>query len=127
MADMTAAAHAHADDHSHPGWKTYVTIAVILFALTAMEVAAYEIAERNLPGGFGQFVHGMVVEILLVLSAAKFALVAMFYMHLKQDSKIFSSLFVFPIIIAAVVILALFGLFTYNRGQNHIWVMPPWS
>lgn len=124
MAEMTA---GHADDHSHPGWRTYVTIAVILFALTAMEVAAYEIAERNMPGMFGQFVHGMVTEILLVLSAAKFALVAMFYMHLKQDSKIFSSLFVFPIIIAAVVILALFGLFFYNRGQNMIWGMPPWS
>ncbi len=125
MADMTAAAHA--DDHAHPGWKTYVTVAVILFALTALEVAAYEIAERNMPGSFGQFVHGMVVEILLVLSAAKFALVAMFYMHLKQDSKIFSSLFVFPIIIAAVIILALFALFAYNRGQNHLWGMPPWS
>ena len=124
MAEMTA---GHADDHSHPGWRTYVTIAVILFALTAMEVAAYEIAERNMPGMFGQFVHGMVTEILLVLSAAKFALVAMFYMHLKQDSKIFSSLFVFPILIAAVVILALFGLFVYNRGQNGIWGMPPWS
>ena len=124
MAEMTA---GHADDHSHPGWRTYVTIAVILFALTAMEVAAYEIAERNMPGMFGQFVHGMVTEILLVLSAAKFALGAMFYMHFKQDSKIFSSLFVFPIIIAAVVILALFGLFFYNRGQNMIWGMPPWS
>ena len=124
MAEMTA---GHADDHSHPGWRTYVTIAVILFALTAMEVAAYEIAERNMPGFLGQFVARMVVQILLVLSAAKFALVAMFYMHLKQDSKIFSSLFVFPILIAAVVILALFGLFVYNRGQNGIWGMPPWS
>jgi len=95
----TSAAHG---EQSHSGWQMYVTIAVILFALTALEVGAYEVAERNLTSGFGQFVHGMVVEILLVLSAAKFALVAMFYMHLKQDSKIFTSLFVFPIIIAAI-------------------------
>ena len=124
MAEMTA---GHAETHDHPGWRTYVTIAVILFALTALEVAAYEVAERNMPGALGQFVHGMVTEILLVLSAAKFALVAMFYMHLKQDSKIFSSLFVFPLLIAAFVILALLGLFVYNRGQNGIWGMPPWS
>ena len=31
-----------------------------------------------------------------LLSAAKFALVAMFYMHLKQDSRLFTGVFVFP-------------------------------
>ncbi len=124
MAEMTA---GHADTHSHPGWRTYVTIAVILFALTALEVAAYEVAERNMPGFFGQFVARMFVPILLVLSALKFALVAMFYMHLRQDHKLFSGLFVFPILIAIVVILALLGLFVYNRGQNAVWGMPPWS
>jgi len=124
---MSHSAEAHAETHSHPTWQLYVGIAVILFALTALEVGAYEVAERGIMGGFGVFVKEMVVEILLVLSAAKFALVAMFYMHLKQDSKIFSSVFVFPIILAALVILALLGLFVYNRGQNAIWNMPPWS
>ena len=124
MSDMTA---GHAEEHSHPGWQLYVTIAIILFVLTAMEVGAYEIAERGVGGAFGTFVSGMIVQILLVLSAAKFALVAMFYMHLKQDHKLFSGLFVFPIILAMFVILALLGLFLYNRGQNHFWNMPPWS
>ncbi len=40
----------------------------------------------------------------------------MFYMHLKQDSKLFSTVFVFPIIIAAVVILALLALLTYHHA-----------
>jgi caa(3)-type oxidase subunit IV len=124
MSDTTA---GHAEGHSHPGWQMYVTIAIILFALTAMEVGAYEIAERGITSGFGLFVGQMFVEILLVLSAAKFALVAMFYMHLKQDHKLFSGLFVFPILLAVFVVLVLFGLFFYNRGQNHIWNMPPWS
>ena len=123
MADST---HAHSD-HAHPTWQLYVGIAVILFVLTALEVGAYEIAERGVGGAFGAFISGMVVEILLVLSAAKFALVAMFYMHLKQDSKIFSALFVFPILIAIVVILALFALFVYNRSENAVWGLPPWS
>ncbi|MEP6746022.1 MAG: cytochrome C oxidase subunit IV family protein [Gemmatimonadota bacterium] len=124
MADSSA---AHTEGHSHPGWQMYVTIAIILFALTAMEVGAYEVAERGISGAFGTFVSHMVVEILLVLSAAKFALVAMFYMHLKQDSKVFSGLFVFPILIAAVIILALLALFVYNRSENAFWGLPPWS
>jgi heme/copper-type cytochrome/quinol oxidase subunit 4 len=51
---------------------------------------------------------------LLLLSAAKFALVAMFYMHLKQDSKLFSGIFVFPLIIATVIILSLMVLTAYH-------------
>ena len=49
-----------------------------------------------------------------MLSAIKFALVAMYYMHLKNDSKLFSGVFVFPLIIAAVVILALIALQAYH-------------
>ncbi|TFG46769.1 MAG: hypothetical protein E4H41_01090 [Gemmatimonadales bacterium] len=60
----------------------------------------------------------MLNPILIILSAAKFALVAMFYMHLKQDSKIFSGLFVFPLIIAAIVIVALLLLFAYLRSLH---------
>src|SRR5512141_2188143 len=113
MSDMTA---GHAEEHSHPGWQLYVTIAIILFALTAMEVGAYEIAGRGVGGAFGTFASGTIVQILLVRAAAKFALVAMFYMHLKQDHKLFSGLFVFPLIIATVIILALIVLEAYHFG-----------
>ena len=54
------------------------------------------------------------MPLLLLLSAAKFALVAMFYMHLKQDSKLFSGVFVFPLIIAAFIIIALLVLHLYT-------------
>ena len=124
---MSHSAAGHTDEHSHPTWQLYVGIAIILFVLTALEVGAYEVAERGTMGGFGVFVKEMVVEILLVLSALKFALVAMFYMHLKQDGKLLSGIFVFPIIIAAFIILALLGLSVYNHGQNEIWNLPPWS
>jgi heme/copper-type cytochrome/quinol oxidase subunit 4 len=56
------------------------------------------------------------VPLLLLLSAAKFALVAMFYMHLKQDHKLFSGVFVFPLIIAAFIIVALIILQAYHFG-----------
>jgi heme/copper-type cytochrome/quinol oxidase subunit 4 len=40
--------------------------------------------------------------------------VAMFYMHLKQDHRLFTGVFVFPLIIATVIILALIVLEAYH-------------
>jgi caa(3)-type oxidase subunit IV len=78
-------------EHKHPGPALYVKIAVVLFVLTALEVLAYEMARRSdLPGVFVRAVGALLVPILVVLSAVKFALVAGFYMHLKQDAKIYT-------------------------------------
>lgn len=81
----------------------------MLFVLTALEVLAYEVGHRP-TWPLHAVVEPLVVPILLILSAAKFALVAMFYMHLKQDSKLFTNLFVWPIILAAAVIMGLIVL-----------------
>lgn len=108
---MSADAHA-AVEHHHPSTGTYVQIAVVLFALTALEVLAYEMAHRpTMP--LHELMAATLVPVLIVLSAAKFALVAMFYMHLKSDGKLLTGLFVFPIIIAAVIIVALILLMAY--------------
>ncbi|HEX6644360.1 MAG TPA: cytochrome C oxidase subunit IV family protein [Gemmatimonadales bacterium] len=120
MDSHAAAPQGHEDAaHAHPGPGLYVKIGIVLFVLTGLEVAAYEIAHR--PGALGAFLKPIVVPVLLLLSAFKFALVAMFYMHLKQDSKLLSGLFVFPLIIATVVIVSLIALFiyhyTYQRGM----------
>jgi caa(3)-type oxidase subunit IV len=108
--DAPVAAH----EHAHPGPALYLRVALILFVMTALEVLAFEVSHRA-----GAPLHGLVKpllnEILITLSAAKFALVAMFYMHLKQDSRIFAGLFLFPLIIAAVIIVALVLLFAYLR------------
>jgi cytochrome c oxidase subunit IV len=113
--DAHAHGHAHGDAdgaHDHPSPALYFKVAVVLFILTALEVAAYEVG--RLPGApLHAVVEPLVVPILLILSAAKFALVAMFYMHLKQDSKLFSNLFVWPLILAAGIILALIVLQEY--------------
>ncbi len=107
-------AHAH-KEHSHPTPGLYAKIAVILFALTALEVMAFEVSGGHFLPSLQSTVAPVVVLILLVLSAAKFALVAMFYMHLKQDPRLLSNLFVFPIIIAAVIIISLVILLSYWR------------
>ena len=112
-AGMSAAPADTAHEHAHPGIGTYVKVGLFLFVLTAAEVAVYEIGYGG-EAGIGAILHPVVVPVLLALSAVKFALVAMFYMHLKQDSRLFSSVFVFPLIIAAVIIVALIALFAYH-------------
>ncbi len=110
---MTASAHAHADEHAHPTWQTYTKIALILFVLTALEVWCYEIVHRHSPAGLAVVLEPVVTEVLLILSAIKFALVAMFYMHLKSDGKLLSGIFGFSLLLAAVVISALMIIFYY--------------
>ena len=114
MDDQALTAH----ERSHPGTAVYIKIAATLFVLTALEVAAYEVARRGAPAGLAAAVEPIIIPILLILSAAKFSLVAMFYMHLKQDSKLFSSVFVFPILLAGTLIFALIALFWY-LGLQH--------
>ena len=111
MTSHVTAADEHEHDHPTPG--TYTKVGLVLFILTALEVALYEITFGEHAGALGDLTH-VFIPMLLSLSAAKFALVAMFYMHLKQDSRLFTGVFVFPIIIAAVVILAVITLEAYH-------------
>jgi cytochrome c oxidase subunit 4 len=108
-----ATAHeAHEAGHPTPG--TYAKIGLFLFILTALEVGLYEVTYGEHAGAFGHQIQPFFVPLLLALSAVTFALVAMFYMHLKQDSRLFSGVFVFPLIIATVIILALIVLQAYH-------------
>jgi caa(3)-type oxidase subunit IV len=105
-------AEEHAHDHPTPG--TYAKIGLVLFVLTALEVGLYEFTFGEQAGPLGHQLEPFFIPLLLLLSAVKFALVAMYYMHLKNDSKLFSGVFVFPLIIAIVVILALVILQAYH-------------
>ena len=53
-----------------------------------------------------------LVALLLVFSVVKFALVVAFFMHLRYDNKLLTVLFVGPLLIASVIILALMALFS---------------
>ena len=109
-------AHASTDshEHSHPSAGVYAKVGIILFILTALEVGLYEFTYGEHSGPMGAQIQPFFVPVLLLLSAAKFALVAMFYMHLKQDHRLFTGVFVFPLIIATVIILALIVLEAYH-------------
>ena len=113
---MTAhATAADSPEHGHPTPGTYTKVGLVLFILTALEVALYEITFGEHAGALGDL-RMVFVPALLTLSFAKFALVAMFYMHLKQDSRLFAGVFVFPLIIAAIVVLALAALLAYHMA-----------
>lgn len=105
----TSAEHAPFPEKA---WE-YVRIGVVLFVITAMEVGAYELAHRaGAPGH--DFFKASLVPVLIVLSAIKFWLVAMFYMHLKWDGALLKGIFSFSLLIAAVVIVALMVLAAYH-------------
>jgi cytochrome c oxidase subunit 4 len=105
----TVEGHAMGEVHEHPTWKQYKWVALILTVITIVEVWAYYIPS---------FVASPVfVPALLIMSAVKFAIVVMFYMHLKYDHKLFRALFVGPLIIAAGTLMALLFLFGKFGGK----------
>ena len=103
----SAEAHAHAPttevEHAHPTWSTYWKVATILTLITVAEVWAYYIPSFVASRAF--------VPMLLIMSALKFAIVVMFYMHLKYDHRLFRVLFTGPLLIAGLTLIALMFLF----------------
>jgi len=96
-----AGVHGAAPGHAHADWKTYVLVGVILTAITAIEVAVFYIPA----------LHGVMIPILLALSATKFFIVVLWYMHLKYDSRIFWRVFFAPLSLAVLVVIGMVLLF----------------
>jgi cytochrome c oxidase subunit 4 len=97
------AAGEAAHGHEHPTWKQYKWVALWLTVITVAEVWAYYVPS---------FVASkLFVPALLIMSAAKFIIVVMFYMHLKYDHRLFRALFTGPLTIAILTIISLLFLF----------------
>ena len=91
-------------EHARPGVGTYLTVAAVLTIITLVEVGIFYVPAFK----------PVLAPILLLLSGTKFALVVMFYMHLKSDHKLFTAIFTIPLMIAlavGVALLFLFGVF----------------
>src|SRR5436309_14520053 len=82
---------------THATTGTYLRIAAILLMITLIEVGAFYVPAFQT----------VLVPVLLVLSAVKFALVVMFYMHLKFDNRFFAFLFGGPLILALAAAVSL--------------------
>jgi cytochrome c oxidase subunit 4 len=88
----------------HASVTTYVRVAVVLSIITALEVGVIYIRQLT----------PILVPLLLVMSAAKFLLVVLFFMHLRYDSRVLTTLFAGPLVIAtalAVALMTLTGVF----------------
>jgi cytochrome c oxidase subunit 4 len=94
-------AHPHerepVEDHGHGlSDLKYVQVAAILAFITALEVAA----------SYTDWLGSAFIPVLLILMTIKFAMVVLFFMHLKFDSPIFSWLFYSGLFLAVGVYVA---------------------
>jgi cytochrome c oxidase subunit 4 len=91
---------------AHPGPRQYIVIAVVLAVATSMEVGLYYFTSLPRP---------LYISLLMMFMVFKFALVVLWFMHLRFDNRIFRRLFVTGISLAIgvyIVVLLTFGVFT---------------
>ena len=87
---------AHAGGHAgHPSPKEYVRIGVILGVLTGLEVGA----------SYAGVSTGILIPTLFILAIVKFALVVMWFMHLRFDDRRYSRFFVMGLSGASILYL----------------------
>ncbi len=86
---------------AHPTAATYIKVALTLAVLTAIEFGVFYLEMPNL----------VLITVFLLLSLVKFALVILFYMHLKFDSRLFSGVFIGGLVLAIAVSIALMAIF----------------
>lgn len=94
---------AHAEGHEHGMSDAgYIKIALILAAITALEVSTYYV-------DFGP----LFLPSLLIMMVVKFFMVVSYFMHLKFDSKIFGFLFYTGLGLALGVYIAALATFKF--------------
>jgi cytochrome c oxidase subunit 4 len=94
--------------HDHPGEGKYIKVALVLAVITAVEVWF----------SYWDAVDSFVAPALISMSIVKFGIVALYFMHLKFDSRLFRRLFV------AGLALAIF-CFTAVLTTFHVWTRLP--
>ncbi|MEY3414374.1 MAG: hypothetical protein RJA79_1249 [Actinomycetota bacterium] len=80
----------------------YIRIAIILAAITGLEVSTYYV-------DFGV----LFLPALLIMMVIKFVMVVSYFMHLKFDNKMFSFLFYAGLVLAIGVYAAFLATFKF--------------
>jgi caa(3)-type oxidase subunit IV len=93
--------------HAHPTAGHYVVVALILGVLTGIEVWL----------SYADIGHTAQTLLLIGLMILKFALVVMYFMHLRYDRPIFRRLFVTGLVLAIAVFLVV--LLAEHADLNH--------
>jgi cytochrome c oxidase subunit 4 len=103
MASHAPAHGAHdAHEEHHPTPADYVRIAVVLSIITLVEVFIYYLPSMR----------PVLVPILLVLSIVKFLAVVGYFMHLKNDKRLFRLTFGAALVLSLAVFLAMLAMFS---------------
>lgn len=89
----------------HPEPRTYVTVAIILAVVTAIEVAL----------SYATALGDLIVPLLIISAIIKFALVALWFMHLRFDNLIFRRLFMTGLVLALIV-FSVYLAVLFGRG-----------
>jgi cytochrome c oxidase subunit 4 len=112
MASHAPAHGAHgAHEEHHPTPADYVRIAIILSIITLVEVIIYYIPSMR----------GILVPILIALSLIKFFAVVGYFMHLKDDKRLFRFMFAAGLVLSLGVFLAMLAMFfTVTTWAPHI-------
>ena len=100
---MSTSIEQHQSDHEHGMSDAgYIKIALILAAITALEVSTYYV-------DFGP----LFMPSLMIMMVVKFVMVVSYFMHLKFDSKIFSFLFYTGLGLALFVYITALATFKF--------------
>jgi cytochrome c oxidase subunit 4 len=86
-----------AHQHAHPRDRDYIVVGLILAVITAAEVSTYFFEDLST---------GALVAVLFPMMIAKFAIVCGWFMHLRFDNPLFRRVFVFGLLLAVGVYVA---------------------
>lgn len=87
-----------AKTHKHPNYlAVFIVLTLITAIITGVEFLSHNLAiPRELLNSF-----------FVLMAVIKATLVAMFYMHLKQDSRLYTALFGVPVLFAVFLLFML--------------------
>ena len=94
---------AHDEAHDHPSDMKYIKIAAILAALTLIEVLTYTF------GMEGAVLMAVIFPIMII----KFAVVLGYFMHLKFDSRVFTTMFLMGLGFAVILYCVMLTTFRF--------------
>lgn len=102
----SAAVHVQDEHAGHPSLNAYVRIAIMLGIITGIEVLIYYIPALE----------GVLVPMLIALSAIKFVVVVGYFMHLKFDDKLLTGIFGAALIVSILLFIGLWVVMYYDAA-----------
>ena len=109
MAAVTATDAHGAEGHDHPSDVVYWKVFGLLLALTALEVSTYWWPEDW---------HKVTHVLLIVMMVVKFAVVALYFMHLKGDSPVLKRVFMAGLGLTLFVYIAALGAMVFFNDSG---------